>query len=205
MDMNDSTKLKVVREQLIEHAKQHALYKNVLETKGNIVFGRGSDSAKILFIGEAPGFSENTQGKPFVGRSGKVLDLWVKELGLSQEDYGVMNVVPIIPLNNEGKIRPPTEEEIAYFLPYTKKMIQAINPKVIVLLGKSALSVFDKNMRVGESKRYEGTKIFFIYHPAYYLRNGKNGVEDLVNLKKLLEEFDSIESGSIKQKSLSEF
>jgi len=189
MELYESEKLKSVREELIEHAKKHVLYKNVLDTKGNIVFGRGSESAKILFIGEAPGFSENEQGKPFVGRSGKLLEEWVKELGLSKEDYAIINAVPIIPLSEEKKIRPPTPEEIKYFLPLTMKMINKIAPEVIVLLGKSAARAFGKeSMRVGEAAEYEGKKIYFIYHPAYYLRNGTKGLGDLANLKKLLEE-----------------
>ena len=189
MELNESTKLKQVREELIEHAKKHELYKNISSTKGNIVFGRGEDNAKILFIGEAPGFSENEQGKPFVGRSGKLLEEWVTEIGLEKKDYAIMNVVPIIPLSTEGKIRPPEIEEIQYFLPLTEKMIKEINPEIIILLGKSAAKAFGKEgMKCGESTRWEGKKIYFIYHPAYYLRNGRKGFEDLEKLKQLLEE-----------------
>ena len=188
MELYESEKLKTVRNEIIEHAKKHALYKTVLETKGHIVFGRGADSAKILFIGEAPGFTENELGKPFVGRSGKLLEEWVSELKITKEDYAIMNVVPMLPLG-EGKIRPPTPEEINYFLPYTMKMVNTINPTVIVLLGKSAARAFGKEtMKVGESIDYEGKKMYFIYHPAYYLRNGRKGLEDLTKLKKLLKE-----------------
>lgn len=202
MELNESIKLRQVREELINHAKKHALSKNVSETNGHIVFGRGSDNAKILFIGEAPGFSENKIGKPFVGRSGKLLEEWVKELGLKTNEYGVINVVPIIPLNEEKKIRPPTEEEIKYFLPITMKIVKEINPKVIVLLGKSAAKAFGKeNLKVSETTFYENKKMFFIYHPAYYLRNGKNGFEDLDNLKKLLNEKET----EGKQTNLSSF
>jgi len=189
MELFDSKKLESVRNELIEHAKKHLLYKTVLSTKGHIVFGRGFDSAKILFIGEAPGFTENELGKPFVGRSGKLLEEWVNELGITKEEYAIMNVVPMIPLSEEGKIRPPTPEEIQYFLPYTMKMVTTINPTVIVLLGKSAARAFEKEtMKVGETCEYEGKKMYFIYHPAYYLRNGRKGLEDLTKLKKLLEE-----------------
>jgi DNA polymerase len=202
MELNESQKLKKVREELLSHAKNHPLFNNVVKTKGNIVFGRGGDDSKILFIGEAPGFTENEIGKPFVGRSGKLLTLWVKELGLSEENYAVMNVVPMIPLDAEGKIRPPTPEEIQYFLPYTMQMVKTINPEVIVLLGKSAARGFGKEaMRVGETTEYEGKKMYFIYHPAYYLRNGKNGVEDLSKLKKILEE----KNNSQKQMRLGSF
>jgi uracil-DNA glycosylase len=190
MDLNESIKLKKTREELVEHAKQHPLYTNVLETSGNIVFGRGSDVARILFIGEAPGFTENAQGKPFVGRSGKLLEEWVKELGIKNEDYAIMNVVPIIPLSKDKKIRPPTPDEIEYFLPYTKRMIEAIAPEVIVPLGRSAGSIFNKSLKLGDVKSYPNYKLFFIYHPAYYLRNGRKGFEDLKNLKKILNEND---------------
>lgn len=188
MDLNESKKLFDVRNELILNAKKHPLFKNVEETNGHIVFGRGSDEAKVLFIGEAPGFTENILGKPFVGRSGKLLEEWVREVGLKENQYAIMNVVPIIPLNEEKKIRPPTPEEINYFLVQTMKMVGVINPKIIVLLGKSAARAFGKeNMKVGESIDYNEKKMFFIYHPAYYLRNGKKGLEDLTNLKKLLE------------------
>lgn len=188
MELNESTKLTQVRNELLNHAKKHELYKNVTSTNGHIVFGRGDDESKILFIGEAPGFTENELGKPFVGRSGKLLEEWVKELKIDQK-YAIMNVVPIIPLSEDKKIRPPTPEEINYFLPYTMKMVNTINPSVIVLLGKSAARAFGKEeMKVGQTTEYEGKKMFFIYHPAYYLRNGKKGLEDLVNLKKILSE-----------------
>jgi len=186
MELNESTKLKQVREELLNHAQKSDLFKNVIATKGHIVFGRGEDESKILFIGEAPGFTENETGKPFVGRSGKLLEEWVKELGLEANNYAIMNVVPIIPLS-EGKIRPPTEDEIKYFLPYTMRMVKQINPEVIVLLGKSAARAFGKEaLKCGTTTEYEGKKMFFIYHPAYYLRNGKKGFEDLINLKKML-------------------
>ncbi len=192
MDLNESTKLAKVKNDLINNAKKHELYKTVLETKGNIVFGRGSDCAKILFIGEAPGFNENAQGKPFVGRSGKLLMEWINELKLEEKDYAIMNVVPMIPLSKEKKIRPPTEEEINYFLPQTKKMIEAISPKIIVLLGRSSASIFDKKLIVGQAKKEVignlTTLLYFIYHPAYYLRNGRKGFEGLDPLKKILKE-----------------
>jgi DNA polymerase len=192
MEVNESKKLSTAREQILEHAEKHELYKNITETKGHIVFGRGDDEAKILFIGEAPGFSENQQGKPFVGRSGKLLDEWIKELGIKENEYAVINVVPIIPLSPDKKIRPPTEQEIEYFFPFTLKIIEQINPQIIVLLGRSAASIFDENLKPKQTKKETigktQTTLYFIYHPAYYLRNGKKGLEDVQPLKKILEE-----------------
>ncbi len=133
-----------------------------------IVFGRGNDNPKILFIGEAPGQDENKIGRSFVGRSGKLLDNWIEELEL-KENFAVINVVPIIPLSKEGGIRPPTEEEINYFLPFTEKYIEILNPQLIVLLGRSAASIFDKNLKLGEVKHWKTSKTFFHLPPLILL------------------------------------
>jgi len=202
MELNESTKLAKARENIIQKAKQHALFKNVEKTKGHIVFGRGEDSAKIIFMGEAPGFSENEKGKPFVGRSGALLELWVKHIGLGEKDYAVINSVPIIPLDEEGKIRPPAPEEINYFFDATKKIIDEINPEILVLLGKSAARAFNlEDMRVGEVREHIGKKFMFIYHPAYYLRNGKKGLEDAEKIKTAIEKH----AGQKKQLNLRNF
>ena len=187
MELLKSKKLASFRAEYFEHAKRHLLFENVEDTSGNIVFGRGSDTPKIVFIGEAPGQTENKTGEPFRGRSGKILDHWVNELGLTSKDFAIINVVPIIPLKN-GSIRKPTKEEIEYFLPLTQKYLELLNPKVIILLGKSAASIFDKNLELGEIKTYKKFKLFFIYHPSYYLRKGGKGYEHtLSKLKDFLE------------------
>ena len=203
MEIDDSTKLSSFKKEFFDHANKSTLYENVKRTNGKIVFGRGSDNPKILFIGEAPGFSENEKGKPFVGRSGKLLDQWIDELGL-KENFAIINVVPIIPLS-DGKIRPPTEDEINYFLPLTEKYIKILNPELIVLLGRSAASIFDKTLMPGQVKYWKkmenqnstlsqntksvlsDKKLFFIYHPSYYLRNGGKGFEkEIAKLKEIL-------------------
>ena len=185
MEINESKKLTNFKKEFFKHAQESSLYKNVINTNGKIVFGRGSDNPKILFIGEAPGFSENEKGKPFVGRSGRLLDTWISELEI-KKDFAIVNVVPIIPLK-EGKIRPPTDEEINYFLPITQQYIELLKPKLIVLLGRSAASIFDKTLSPGQVKHYKKTKLFFIYHPSYYLRRGGKGYEgELVKLKDFL-------------------
>lgn len=199
MEINESKKLLEFKEKFSQISKAHPLYENVNKTNGHIVFGRGSDSPKIVFIGEAPGQSENKIGKPFVGRSGKMLDEWIKYLKLSSDDFCVINVVPIIPLNKENGIRPPTESEINYFLPLIEKYLELLNPELIVLLGRSAASIFDKTLKPGQTKEWKNKKIFFIYHPSYYLRNGGKGFEEsLEKLKIILED-------RTKQENLSTF
>lgn len=185
MNIFDSKKLELFRKNYFEHAKKHALFENVLKTNGNIVFGRGSDSPRIVFIGEAPGQDENKQGKSFVGRSGKLLDKWISFLELKEEEFCVINVVPIIPLNNDNGIRAPSEEEIKYFFPLTEKYLSLLNPEIIVLLGRSAASIFDSNLKVGETKHTGKYNLFFIYHPSYYLRNGGKGFEETLEKLKL--------------------
>lgn len=171
-------------------AKKHELYKNIVSTKGNLVFFRGNlNNPEYLFIGEAPGQEENRIGKPFVGRSGKLLDGWLNSSGIN--NFVIINTVPIIPLNNEGGIRKPTNDEIAYFKPYVDKLISSINPKFIVCLGKSALEYINLNL----SNLTWKNNIGFIYHPSYYLRNGRDGKDD----------FAKLISNKIQQTSLSEF
>lgn len=189
MEVNESKKLFQFKKKFYQISKTHPLFENVTKTNGNIVFGRGSDEPKIVFIGEAPGQSENKVGKPFVGRSGKMLDKWIKYLNLNQNDFCIINVVPIIPLNKENKIRPPTENEINYFLPTIEKYLELLNPKLIVLLGRSAASIFDKTLKPSQTKKWKNKELFFIYHPSYYLRNGGKGFEEsLEKLKLILED-----------------
>jgi uracil-DNA glycosylase family 4 len=187
MDLVKSNKLKNFRETYFLQAKKHPLFENIKKTNGHIVFGKGSDNPRVVFVGEAPGQLENKVGKPFVGRSGKLLDEWISTLKLSEKDYSVINVVPIIPLNKEG-IRKPTDKEIEYFLPLTKKYLEILNPELIVLLGRSSASIFSKNLKLGEVRTWENSKLFFIYHPSYYIRRGKRGFENtLLELKKFLD------------------
>lgn len=155
------------------------MYENITKTNGKLVLGRGTlDSPKILFLGEAPGKTENKEGRPFVGRSGKILDKWIEHLGI--KTFAITNAIPIIPLNDEGKIRKPTPDEIAYFRPHIKELIDSINPDKIIIVGKTAAECFQVEFRLGE---WQG-KIGCIYHPAYYLRQGANGISDLEKLFK---------------------
>ena len=172
-----------IKKEIISLAENHELYKNILKTKGNIVISRGSENPKFLFIGEAPGFTENKIGSPFVGRSGKILDRWIKD---KITNYSIINTIPIIPLNEEGKIRPPSKKEIEYFKPATNRLIKAMNPEYIICIGKSASNFMNLDFKLSE---WEGN-IGFIYHPAYYLRNGKDGMEDFERLMKNISQYN---------------
>jgi uracil-DNA glycosylase family 4 len=171
------SELDIVINKLKEVARSHPLYGNIVSTNGNIVISRGNlNEPAFLFIGEAPGQTENTVGKPFVGRSGKVLDNWMGEFGI--KNYVIINTVPIIPLNEEGKIRKPTKSEIDFFRPYVDNLIRTISPRYIICLGRSALQYLDISL----TNTHWNDNIGFIYHPAFYLRRGQNGIEDFKQL-----------------------
>lgn len=171
--------LKKAINDLKEAAKKHELYNNILKTSGNIVIFRGNlENPDYLFIGEAPGNNENKEGIPFIGRSGKLLDEWLRSKEI--ESFAIVNTVPIIPLNPEGGIRKPTKDEINYFRPYVDSFIKAINPKRIICLGKSALEYMNLDLSNLSWKENIG----FIYHPAFYLRRGQNGQDDFDKLIK---------------------
>ncbi|NJD98530.1 uracil-DNA glycosylase [Thermococcus sp. LS1] len=105
------------------------------ELRTNAVPGSGSYDAKIMFVGEAPGYWEDQKGLPFVGRAGKVLDELLAEIGLSRDDVYITNIVKCRPPDN----RDPTEDEIKACSPYLDRQIDIIRPRVIVPLGRHSM------------------------------------------------------------------
>ncbi|MHA1214299.1 MAG: uracil-DNA glycosylase [Candidatus Hodarchaeales archaeon] len=131
------------------------------------IFGEGSYRSKIMFIGEAPGFWENKYKKPFVGKSGKILDDYLKKIGLSRKEVFITNIVKCRPPNN----RDPTTSEIKSCSPYLKEQLDLIKPKLIVTLGRFAASFFLENFTtmtsiVGQLFDYNSLKILPLFHPA---------------------------------------
>jgi uracil-DNA glycosylase len=100
-----------------------------------MVFGEGSLNASIIFIGEAPGKSEDESGRPFVGRSGQLLRKMIQAIEIPAEDYYIANIIKDRPPNN----RPPEKEEIEACIKFLKKQIEIIQPRLLVLLGKTAV------------------------------------------------------------------
>jgi DNA polymerase len=169
----------------IKNCTKCILYKN----RKNAVPGEGSWKNKIMLIGEAPGFNEDEQGRPFVGRAGKLLEEFLDYIGKSREDVFITNVVKCRPPNN----RQPEQEEINICTSlYLDKQIDLIKPKLIVCLGNiSANYIFKKFGLNFESMNKEHGKVFQIsnlliqtkiiatYHPAAILRN-----QDLMSIAK---------------------
>jgi len=140
----------------------------------NLVFGDGNISAKIMIIGEGPGAQEDAEGKPFVGRAGKLLDKMLESIHLNRTKVYISNVVNYRPPAN----RRPTEEEIVRYLPYLKNHIEIMNPKILILLGSTALNAIIGNVTVISKARGKwiqkeiGTDkpwIIASFHPAFLM------------------------------------
>ncbi|OGN29807.1 MAG: hypothetical protein A3A33_00750 [Candidatus Yanofskybacteria bacterium RIFCSPLOWO2_01_FULL_49_25] len=141
-----------------------------------LVFNDGSPDSKIMIIGEAPGQDEERQGKPFIGRAGKLLTATLETLGWKRSDFYISNIVKFRPADPiTGSNRTPTEEEIAKFRPAIEKEIVVVDPKVIVVLGRVAMSGLGFAGSMGENRGKvidrDGRKVLITYHPAAILRN----------------------------------
>lgn len=185
--------LKVLNNRLIKSAAAESMFKD--ET---IVTGVGPQDSKLMIVGEAPGRHEVQFGVPFIGRAGSFFtNILKEELGLDRDDYYISNIVKIWPhLKTErGRTRPPSKEEIEYFLPYIREEIELIKPKVILAVGKVAykhLTGLD-DFSPGIVKEYsDDTKIMPLYHPAYMLRKQKMMSELRENLNKSLKRVKDI-------------
>ncbi len=140
--------------------------------RNNIVFSDGCECAPVMFIGEAPGQNEDNTGIPFVGRAGQLLRKFMLEVGFGENDFYIANTLKCRPPEN----RKPTKEEkkaCAYFL---EKQIELVNPKIIVLVGSTALEsfIFDKKLTItkarGQIFEIDNRKFIPIFHPSYLLR-----------------------------------
>lgn len=145
----------------------------------SMVIFRGNPQSDIMIVGEAPGTEEDRQGKPFVGRSGKLLDQILSAVGLDpQEDVFITNAVFRLPPGNDGKpLRKPTPDEIDFYKPYLMEIIRLIDPKIILLTGGVSMRSVLNETKLGITKmrgnwhEIDGRWVMPIFHPAYLLRN----------------------------------
>jgi uracil-DNA glycosylase family 4 len=158
-----------------------------------VVFGSGSHTASLMFVGEGPGEQEDLQGLPFVGPAGQLLTKMITAMGINRDDVYIANVVKCRPPQN----RNPEPDEIATCSPFLKKQIEMINPRIIVALGSFAaqmlLSTEERISKLrGTVHSYEGRKLVATFHPSYLLRNPaekKSAWADLQLVMKELETF----------------
>ena len=162
----------------------------------NAVPGSGSSAAQILIIGEGPGFYEDQQGLPFVGRSGKLLDELLSNVPLSREDVFITNVVKCRPPDN----RDPLPDEVAACRPYLERQIELLNPRVVVTLGRHSMLRFYPEGKIsqdhGKILRWEDRILFPLYHPAAGLRNPEIKQELQKDVLKLPEAVRAANTGS---------
>ena len=159
-----------------------AVETSAYQTK-TIVFGEGAENPALMMIGEAPGGDEEKQGRPFVGKAGKNLSAFLEVVGLKREEIYISNVVKLRPTKESPKTgkavnRPPSAEEIAFFLPYLLEEIQVIAPKVVVTLGNVPLKAVtgERKAVIGDyhgkpTPLADGRTLFALYHPAAVIYN----------------------------------
>jgi len=141
----------------------------------NIVFSDGNPKSKIMLIGEAPGANEDEEGVPFVGRAGALLDKMLASIDLDRKKVYISNIINYRPPDN----RRPTDEEIKRYLPFITKHIEIINPKILVLLGSTAMNALIGNEVVISKMRGKWiekkfgsckTSVIVTFHPAFLMR-----------------------------------
>jgi len=176
--------------------KLEKLKKKILEIKNcdlkknatNIVFGDGNINANIMIVGEGPGAQEDIIGKPFIGRAGKLLDKMLESINLDRKKVYISNIVNYRPPEN----RRPTDLEISRYLPYIQKHIEIINPKILFLLGSTALNALigdEKVISVARGKWIQkeiGTIkpwIIVSFHPAFLMRQPQQKKLAWIDLK----------------------
>tara|TARA_B110000438_G_scaffold294802_1_gene336786 strand:- start:438 stop:1136 length:699 start_codon:yes stop_codon:yes gene_type:complete len=163
----------------------------------NLVFSDGNPNAKIMIVGEGPGANEDALGKPFVGRAGKLLDKMLASINLDRKKVYISNVVNYRPPEN----RKPTEEEINRYLPYLKSHIEIVNPKILLLLGSTALNTLIGDEIVISKARgkwiqkevgYANPWIIASFHPAFLMRQPEQKKLAWVDLKMIRDKFKTL-------------
>lgn len=152
--------------------------------------GSGNPNAEIVFIGEAPGFYEDQQGVPFVGRSGKLLDFLLSQIKLNRSDVWIGNIIKHRPPEN----RDPSPDEINTCKAFLTQQIKIIDPKIIITLGRFSMNYFlpNETISMAHGKPYQLGKftVYPVYHPAAGLRNPtmkRQLIEDFLKIPDIIE------------------
>ncbi len=184
-----SSRPKDVKLSLVKNAVSHCQKCPLGKMRTNTVFGSGNTSAKLMFVGEAPGYEEDIQGLPFVGEAGMLLTKIIEAMGIKREDTYICNILKCRPPQN----RNPLPEEISMCMEYLYAQIDMIRPMIICGLGKFASQTLLRtevpiSKLRGSWHEYRGIKFMPTYHPAYLLRNP--GDKKLVweDMKKVMKE-----------------
>lgn len=159
----------------------------------NIVFGQGNKNADIMFIGEGPGADEDIQGLPFVGKAGKLMNMAFEGIGIKREEVYIANIVKCRPPQN----RVPEPDEAESCLNYLRNQVILVKPRIIVLLGSTALkNILGKELSITASrgKWIEKKGIYYMptWHPAALLRDENKKIEFWRDLKSVVEKFNTM-------------
>ncbi len=162
----------------------------LVQERNNIVFGDGNPKAKLMFIGEGPGFEEDQKGLPFVGAAGQLLTRIIEAIKLSRNQVYICNIIKCRPPGN----RNPEPDEIKACFPFVERQIAAIQPDFIIALGTIAaqtlLGTATPISRLrGRFHEYKGIKVVPTYHPAYLLRNPAKKRDVWEDMKMLMKEY----------------
>ncbi len=158
----------------------------------NIVFSDGNPKSNIMLIGEAPGANEDDEGLPFVGRAGMLLDKMLAAINLDRKKVYISNIINYRPPEN----RRPTDEEIKRYLPFITKHIEIINPKILILLGSTAMNALIGNNIVISKMRGKWiekefgnckTSVIITFHPAFLMRQPAQKKMSWIDLKMIRE------------------
>ena len=186
-------------EKLNKLKKQITLIKNcdLKKNAKNIVFGDGNINSEVMIIGEGPGANEDAEGKPFVGRAGKLLDKMLAAIQLDRNKVYISNVVNYRPPAN----RKPTEDEIERYLPFLKSHIEIIKPKILILLGSTALNTLIGNEVVISKARGKWMQkeigktnpwIIASFHPAFLMRQPEQKKMAWIDLKMIRDKLKNL-------------
>lgn len=167
------------------------------QTRNHLVFGRGSEEADIVFIGECPGEQEDLQGIPFVGRAGQLLDKIIDAAGFTEEDYYICNIVKCRPPGN----RVPAPDEVKQCIENLRCQVAYVQPKIMVLLGASAAKVIiDPRLAITKARgKWVKMGKFLVmptFHPAALLRDPQKKIpvwEDFQEIKRV---YDQMKAGT---------
>jgi uracil-DNA glycosylase len=203
-DLFDGTQNKILE------AKNYAEFKSALKESGcekcslcearrNIVVDRGNPDTHVLMIGEGPGENEDIQAKAFVGRAGKLLDQMFADIGfVTNQNSLIANVVKCRPPEN----RAPKQDEVDACMPFLRKQMELIRPKIVLLLGATALrhiikdkgpfSMKDEAGRFFEHADYPGVRFMVLFHPAYILRDPRKKPLMAEHLKRFKDSWDQL-------------
>ena len=162
-------------------------------TRTKLVFGTGNETADLLFVGEAPGEQEDLTGIPFVGRAGQLLDKFLFAVDIPRSQVYIANILKCRPPKN----RDPLPEEEAECIDYLREQVRAINPKIIVCLGRiSAMKLIKEDFKITKEHGTWFKKGNFymtaVYHPAALLRDPRKNEEMLADMKKIKEFSDTL-------------